>query len=188
MPPNQWDPPCSPYLESRWRYVCTHCVSPSHNTNLPPDPSMDTPLFLPLPSPQTRPEWHRNIEAAIQHYSVSKGRQPAISVVDSHGKFSVQLTYGKLEQSAGSNPHTSHLIPPHPPPLLPPPSEKLAAKALKIAHFLLHKLGGGKAIKPGDRVRQHRLHPCPPLPPLVTWCQLPPPTPSLTGCSDLQCQ
>ena len=31
-------------------------------------------------------------------------------------------------------------------------SGKLATKALKIAHFLLNKLGGGKAIKPGDRV------------------------------------
>ena len=31
-------------------------------------------------------------------------------------------------------------------------SGKLATKALKIAHFLLNKLGGGKAIRPGDRV------------------------------------
>ena len=34
---------------------------------------------------------------------------------------------------------------------------KLASKALKVAHFLLNKLGGGKILKPGDRVRRDLL-------------------------------
>ena len=31
-------------------------------------------------------------------------------------------------------------------------SDKLAAKAQKVAYFLLNKLGGGKLVQPGDRV------------------------------------
>ena len=32
---------------------------------------------------------------------------------------------------------------------------KLALRAQKVAHFLLNKLGGGKQVQPGDRVRCH---------------------------------
>jgi acyl-CoA synthetase (AMP-forming)/AMP-acid ligase II len=63
------------------------------------------------------------LEAAIQHHSSTLGKQPAISVVDSHGKASVALTYSKL-----------------------------ALRSQKVAHFLLNKLGGGKQLQPGDRV------------------------------------
>lgn len=45
---------------------------------------------------ESRQEWHRNLEAAILHHSTALAKQPAISVVDSHGKVSVALTYGKL--------------------------------------------------------------------------------------------
>ena len=114
MPLSQWAPPCSLCLECLWRYLCTL----SHQTSplLPQTPTLGPPTITshhPLPSPplQNRPEWHRNIEAAIQHYSVSKGRQPAISVVDSHGKFTVQLTYGK---QGGGGELPSHLTPTHP--------------------------------------------------------------------------
>ena len=31
-------------------------------------------------------------------------------------------------------------------------SDKLAAKAQKVAYFLLNKLGNGKQVQPGDRV------------------------------------
>ena len=84
-----------------------------HHTNLQPQSTtwhtLPSSLLPSPPSPppfQNRPEWHRNIEAAIQHYSVSKGRQPAISVVDTHGKFTVQLTYGKLGRGGRGNLHT----------------------------------------------------------------------------------
>ena len=114
MPLSQWDLPCSLCLECLWRYLCTL----SHQTSplIPQSPTLSPPTTTshhPLPSPplQNRPEWHRNIEAAIQHYSVSKGRQPAISVVDSHGKFTVQLTYGK---QGGGGKLPSHLTPTHP--------------------------------------------------------------------------
>ena len=29
---------------------------------------------------------------------------------------------------------------------------KLAARSLKVAYYMLHKLGGGKQVQPGDRV------------------------------------
>lgn len=45
---------------------------------------------------ESRQEWHRNLEAAILHHSTALAKQPAISVVDPHGKVSVALTYGKL--------------------------------------------------------------------------------------------
>ena len=52
--------------------------------------------LLPFPF-QNLPEWHRNMEAAIQHYSISKAKQPAISVIDANGKFASQLTYGNMQ-------------------------------------------------------------------------------------------
>ena len=42
---------------------------------------------------QSRQDWHRNLEAAIQHHSSTLGKYPAISTVDSHGKVSVACTY-----------------------------------------------------------------------------------------------
>ena len=95
------------------------------NAPKPVGPQIQPAVGVPL---QNLPEWHRNMEAAIQHYSISKAKQPAISVIDANGKFASQLTYGKL-----------------------------ASKALKVAHFLLNKLGGGKILKPGDRVRRDLL-------------------------------
>ena len=34
-------------------------------------------------------------------------------------------------------------------------TDKLAAKAQKVAYFLLNKLGGGKLVQPGDKVHVH---------------------------------
>ena len=37
---------------------------------------------------------------------------------------------------------------------------KLASRSQRVAHYLLNKLGGGKALVPGDRVRHRgRTHP-----------------------------
>ena len=37
---------------------------------------------------------------------------------------------------------------------------KLASRSQRVAHYLLNKLGGGKALVPGDRVRRRgRTHP-----------------------------
>ena len=44
---------------------------------------------------QSRQDWHRNLEAAIQHHSTTLGKYPAISTVDSHGKVSVACTYSE---------------------------------------------------------------------------------------------
>ncbi|XP_019861409.1 PREDICTED: disco-interacting protein 2 homolog C-like [Amphimedon queenslandica] len=86
----------------------------------PVGPTMQPVSGVPL---ESRQDWHRNLEAAIQHHSSTLGKHPAISVVDSHGKASVACTYSKL-----------------------------ALRSQKVAHFLLNKLGGGKQIQPGDRV------------------------------------
>ena len=51
---------------------------------------------------ESRQEWHRNLEAAILHHSTALAKQPAISVVDPHGKVSVALTYGKLNTLTSS--------------------------------------------------------------------------------------
>lgn len=44
---------------------------------------------------QSRQDWHRNLEAAIQHHSSTLGKHPAISTVDGHGKVSVACTYSE---------------------------------------------------------------------------------------------
>ena len=47
---------------------------------------------------------------------------------------------------------------------------KLASRSQRVAHYLLNKLGGGKALVPGDRVR-HRGRTRPVLCVFtVTWC------------------
>lgn len=37
-------------------------------------------------------------------------------------------------------------------------SDKLAAKAQKVAYYLLNKLGNGKLVQPGDRVSNVHVH------------------------------
>ena len=44
---------------------------------------------------ESRQDWHRNLEAAIQHHSATLTKAPAISTVDPHGKVSVAVTYGE---------------------------------------------------------------------------------------------
>ena len=44
---------------------------------------------------ESRQDWHRNLEAAIQHHSSTLAKHPAISVLDSHGKLSVSATYSE---------------------------------------------------------------------------------------------
>ncbi len=53
-------------------------------------------IFGPFLS-QSRQDWHRNLEAAIQHHSTTLGKYPAISTVDSHGKVSVACTYSESQ-------------------------------------------------------------------------------------------
>ena len=63
------------------------------NAPRPVGPAMQPAVGVPL---ESRQEWHRNLEAAILHHSTVLAKQPAISVVDPHGKVSVALTYGGL--------------------------------------------------------------------------------------------
>lgn len=44
---------------------------------------------------ESRQDWHRNLEAAIQHHSTTLAKQPAISVVEPNGKVQVQVNYSK---------------------------------------------------------------------------------------------
>ena len=46
---------------------------------------------------------------------------------------------------------------------------KLASRSQRVAHYLLNKLGGGKALVPGDRVR-HRGQTRPVCVFTVAWC------------------
>ena len=46
----------------------------------------------------------------------------------------------------------SHLFMSSPTYVFPAFTGKLAARAQKVAHFMLRKLGSGRAVKPGDRV------------------------------------
>jgi len=90
------------------------------NAPRPVGPTMQPAVGVPL---ESRQDWHRNLEAAIQHHSSTLAKHPAISVVDPHGKVSVVATYSKL-----------------------------AGRSQKVAFYMLHKLGGGKLVQPGDRV------------------------------------
>ncbi|KAL5489571.1 hypothetical protein EMCRGX_G018680 [Ephydatia muelleri] len=89
-------------------------------------PKPTRPMMQPVVGtpPESRQDWHRNLEAALQHYSGQQGgKQPAISMVDAHGKVSVAATY-----------------------------KKLYARAMKVAYYMLNKLGGGKIVSPGTTV------------------------------------
>ena len=59
----------------------------------PVGPTMQPAVGVPL---ESRQEWHRNLEAAIQHHSTTLAKFPAISIVDPHGKVSVVSTYSEL--------------------------------------------------------------------------------------------
>lgn len=50
---------------------------------------------------ESRHDWHRSVEAAIQHYSSTLAKSPAISVVDPHGKVSVAATYSECVGGGG---------------------------------------------------------------------------------------
>ena len=52
-------------------------------------------LLLLVVCVQSRQDWHRNIEAAIQHHSTTLGKYPAISIVEPNGKCSIAVTYGE---------------------------------------------------------------------------------------------
>lgn len=73
--------------------ICSDARQDDPNAPRPVGPSMQPAVGVPL---ESRQEWHRNLEAAILHHSTALAKQPAISVVDPHGKVSVALTYGKL--------------------------------------------------------------------------------------------
>ena len=69
-------------------------VAPEEDPNAPKPvgPSMQPAVGVPLDS---RHDWHRSLEAAVQHYSSTLAKSPAISVVDPHGKVSVAATYSE---------------------------------------------------------------------------------------------
>lgn len=52
---------------------------------------------------ESRQDWHRNLEAAIQHHSTTMSKQPAISVVEPNGKVQVQANYSELSLKFVSN-------------------------------------------------------------------------------------
>ena len=62
------------------------------NAPKPVGPSMQPAVGVPL---ESRPDWHRSLEAAIQHHSSTLAKSPAISMVDPHGKVSVVATYSE---------------------------------------------------------------------------------------------
>ena len=95
------------------------------NAPKPVGPTMTPCASEPLQADSSLP---RNLEAAIQRYSAANSKAPLISQVESNGKISVSLTYGKL-----------------------------ASRSLKLAYTLLHKLptprgGPDTNLKQGDRV------------------------------------
>ena len=51
---------------------------------------------------ESRQDWHRNLEAAIQHHSTTLAKQPAISVVEPNGKVQVQVNYSECLYSGWS--------------------------------------------------------------------------------------
>ena len=108
----------------------------------PVGPTMQPAVGVPL---ESRQDWHRNLEAAIQHHSSTLAKHPAISVVDPHGKVSVAATYSKERTHAHT--HTQQTLF-----SLLSSLDKLAGRSQKIAYYMLHKLGGGKLVQPGDRV------------------------------------
>ena len=74
----------------------------------PVGPTMQPAVGVPL---ESRQDWHRNLEAAIQHHSSTLAKHPAISVVDPHGKVSVAATYSKERTHAHTHTTDSFLPP-----------------------------------------------------------------------------
>ncbi len=58
----------------------------------PVGPMMQPAVGVPL---ESRQDWHRNLEAAIQHHSSTLAKHPAISIVEPNGKVTVAATYSK---------------------------------------------------------------------------------------------
>ena len=50
---------------------------------------------------ESRQDWHRNLEAAIQHHSTTMAKLPAVSVVEPNGKVQVQATYSESRPVEG---------------------------------------------------------------------------------------
>ena len=50
---------------------------------------------------ESRQDWHRNLEAAIQHHSTTLAKHPAISVVEPNGKVQVQANYSECAGRRG---------------------------------------------------------------------------------------
>lgn len=62
------------------------------NAPHPVGPTMQPAVGVPL---ESRQDWHRNLEAAIQHHSTTLAKHPAISVVEANGKVQVQANYSE---------------------------------------------------------------------------------------------
>ena len=64
------------------------------NAPHPVGPTMQPAVGVPL---ESRQDWHRNLEAAIQHHSTTLAKHPAISVVEPNGKVQVQANYSESQ-------------------------------------------------------------------------------------------
>ncbi len=73
--------------------VCWIVTTEDPNAPHPVGPTMQPAVGVPL---ESRQDWHRNLEAAIQHHSTTMAKLPAISVVEPNGKVQVQATYSTL--------------------------------------------------------------------------------------------
>ena len=77
-----------------WPHTLRAAMPPEDpNAPKPVGPSVQPAVGVPL---ESRHDWHRNMESAIQHYSSTMGKSPVISMVDPHGKVSVAATYSEL--------------------------------------------------------------------------------------------
>lgn len=63
------------------------------NAPRPVGPSSQPAVGVPL---ESRQEWYGSLDEAISHHNTALAKQPAVSVVDPHGKVSVALTYSKF--------------------------------------------------------------------------------------------
>ena len=70
------------------------------NAPHPVGPTMQPAVGVPL---ESRQDWHRNLEAAIQHHSTTLAKQPAISVVEQNGKVQVQANYSEFRGYTGTS-------------------------------------------------------------------------------------
>ncbi len=62
------------------------------NAPHPVGPTMQPAVGVPL---ESRQDWHRNLEAAIQHHSTTLSKHPAFSVVEPNGKVQVHANYSE---------------------------------------------------------------------------------------------